>query len=88
MPTISQCLKAVRTSRHLSVSDLARSCGCTPGYVYKVEKGHAPSPAFLRKVSVVLDLDLGELMQQALQEHRERVVGKVEARYKSGGRTG
>lgn len=52
-------LKRMRMERELSVRDLARLVGLTPGYISNVENGHdrVPTEARVRQLAAVLGAD-------------------------------
>lgn len=60
-------LKRMRMARGLSVRDLARVVGLTPGYISNVENGHdyVPTDARIRQLATALGADAREWIKLA-----------------------
>lgn len=56
-------LKAARKAKGLTVQDVARSCGITPGSVSRIERGlMGTTPETAKKLAAVLGIDPAEVI--------------------------
>ena len=65
--TLGGLLGERRAAHDLSLQEVARSAGCSPGYVHKLEadRVHSPSPRVLAGLASALGLAYSELMAAA-----------------------
>lgn len=72
---LARCLRDARRDSGLSVRELARMVGRTPGYLSRVEgRGEIPSTELICKLAVALRIEPGPLFECVRQD----VLGRTE----------
>ena len=76
--TLGEYIRSLRTKRDIGVRELGRAVDVSGVHISSIEKGkNAPSPELLRKIAVVLKVDVDKLLSMANQVDPE-VIGIIQ----------
>lgn len=84
MGNLSDEIRRLRSSKGLSVRDLAKRIGKTAGYISRIEaRGEIPTPELLIEIAEVLDGDGEQLLNLARGDEIKEVQAEIQSRYES-----
>lgn len=80
--TMSELIKKNRLKRNLTQLDISRGLRLTsPQHISNVERGICVlSPRLYRKIAKILDIPVESLIEAQIEEYRERIIKKMNAK--------